>query len=233
MRQYKIDYNNSLTYDTNINEVNINGVNINGVNINGVNINGVNINGVNINEVNINGVNIKLIFTPINKNNKQNGLNFLTLKQHNDLKGILFNCFRAELGLVEDLPFYGKNIFSTNFSNHNYGNLCVFDSNNKIVGFMLYNSNSINDLFLIENVCFSETIRGKGYFKVVFNWFLKKISETNIKNKIGLYIWKDSPFNKDRKIEKLYEKYLFKYKETKVKDMPNNNKVYYLMIRDN
>lgn len=202
MRQYKIDYNNSLIYDTNINEVNIN------------------------------GVNIKLIFTPINKNNKQNGLNFLTLKQHTDLKGILFNCFKAELGLVEDLPFYDKNIFSTNFSNYNYGNLCVFDSNNKIVGFMLYN-NSINDLFLIENVCFSETIRGKGYFKVVFNWFLKKISETNIKNKIGLYIWKDSPFNKDRKIEKLYEKYLFKYKETKVKDMPNNNKVYYLMIRDN
>ena len=141
-------------------------------------------------------------------------------RQKKQLKEILFSCFKNETNQTK------SEYINIKFPKNIYGNLCIFDLDNNIVGFMIYNNLKVYYDILIESVCFSESIRGKGYFSKVFEWFIQKIKIIEKTNKIGLYLWKENPFNKDNKIEKIYNKFSFKFLSEKKRD----NKTYCLLV---
>ena len=102
---------------------------------------------------------------------------------------------------------------------------------------MLYSNDFSNNRYLIENVCFSEKIRNKGFFSLIFPWFLDNIKITmqfykfyKNYNNIGyaINIWNESPFNKNNKIENIYKKFLFKY----FSNFSRNNNTYKMLIRN-
>ena len=124
---------------------------------------------------------------------------------------MLYSCFEAEIKINN--PDYLKKNVQIEFSNQRYGGLIVFNNEMKIVGFMIFNQD-YNDLIIIENVCFDKSIRGNGYFKIIFAKFLESIEKYNFNNKrIGLFVWQDNPFNKNHKIEKIYQKFCFNFEK--------------------
>jgi len=177
----------------------------------------------------INKLTLKCIYLPIKeKLNSENQLNFLTDKQETQLKNILFSCFKYETN--------GNNNININFSSKYTGVLIILDAYENIHGLLLY-SNNFNR-YLIENVCFSETIRNKGFFSLIFPWFLDNIKITmqfyknfyENYNNIGyaINIWNESPFNKNNKIENIYKRFLFKF----FSNFNRNTNTYKMLIRD-
>ena len=92
----------------------------------------------------------------------------------------------------------------------------------------------LKDRVLIENVCLNKKYRGFNIFTKIFNWFLiqVKIIYKNYNKKFEGYhltIWKESPFNLDNKIYKLYQKFNFKYFET---EFYSKKRTYIHMIKN-
>ncbi|VVU94868.1 hypothetical protein CPAV1605_593 [seawater metagenome] len=174
-------------------------------------------------EINIKGKDFILIFSPINKLNTQNVISYFSLSQNQELQNILYHCFKNELQF-SSISTVTKQDFKTSFPNNYYGCLTIFDKKFQVIGFMLYNDTNLSDTVIIENVCFSESIQGKGYFKAIFSWFLKKIKSKENGKSIGLYVWNQNISNK--RISKLYEKFSFKF----VKKKQMGEKSYDLMI---
>lgn len=108
--------------------------------------------------VEINNILFNLIFIPINPNNNKSITAFLNEKQKNDLQKMLYSCFEAEIKINN--PDYLEKDVQIEFSNHRYGGLIVFNNQLQVVGFMIFNQD-YNNLIIIENICFDESLRDR------------------------------------------------------------------------
>ena len=76
-------------------------------------------------------MNLKCIFTPIITNDYNNGIDYLNDNQKKQLKEVLFSCFKYETKQSNS-----DNI-NINFPNNIYGNVCIFDMEDNLLGFMI------------------------------------------------------------------------------------------------
>ena len=126
------------------------------------------------------------------------------------------SCFYDEV-LSYDSLFFNINTISTKYPIRSTGNLFVFHQE-KIIGYLCFKY--LSNYVFIENVCLAKEFRGKGLFKIIFNWFINEI-ENNIyyddSNFEGfkLTVWDQSPFNKNKEIIKLYQKFGFQISRRK------------------
>lgn len=167
---------------------------------------------------------IKVFFIPINHTNIKlefkYSLEYLNDLQIEQLNNLLYkhpdSCFYEEIKSYDSIMI-NQHTVSTNYNLNNIGNLFIFDSKNNVIGYLSYQFK--NKRVLIENVCIKKEYRGKGIFKVIFNWFLENTNilykQLNIHLKeleyegFMLTVWKESPFNKNNEIVEIYKKFGF------------------------
>ena len=153
---------------------------------------------------------------PNNKNDMKKTWDYLNSQQIDQLDNLLYkkpdSCFYDEIKSYDSI-LINQYTLSSNYSLKEMGILFIFDVNHKIIGFLSYQLNN-NNIF-IENVCINKNDRGKGIFKIIFNWFINQIKliHTNLVA-FKLTVWQESPFNKDNKIVELYKKFGFIYNGT-------------------
>lgn len=173
----------------------------------------------------INNQKIHVWLIPINhygldKSDKKSNWDYLSDFQIEQLNNLLYkkedSCFYHEIKSYDSF-IINESTISTNYYRSNTGNLIIFDNNYNIIGYLSYQF--VNSKILIQNVCMTKKYRGVGFFKIIFNWFLREINViySSLKDKnyiqnfngFSLTVWKESPFNINNQIVEIYKKFGF------------------------